>query len=254
MAMSTDNRRVALVTGGASGFGRAIVHRLVADYRIVIADRDTTGLEREAAALREQGRTVLPCTVDVAVKQSVDEMREKVLAAWGRVDLLVNSAGICNVEDFFEITEESWDRMFAINTKGVFLCCQSFGKLMREEQSGVIINIASGAGIGPSPWTSHYGASKAAVLHITCTLATLLGKDHVRVNAILPGTSDTPLFKGLDEDYKRLFNRTYKEELERRTPNTPMGVLIDPEDIANMIAFLASDEARYITNQAITVG
>ncbi len=234
----------ALVTGGASGLGRAIASALAREGAdVCIWDVDPSKGEEAAEALRRLGRRALFMEVDVSVGRRVREAARDVLETWGRLDVLVNNAGICPPRPFEAITEAEWDRVMAVNLKSVFLCSQAFLAVMKRRGSGVVINLGSVAGkVGGIVSGAHYSASKAGVMCLTKSLAREGAPHGVRVNAIAPGVIETEMTRGLSGG-----------DWSGYLAAIPLGRIGKAEDVARVAVFLASEEASYITGEIIDV-
>ena len=254
--------RVAIVTGGASGIGRGIC-LVLADHGadIVVADISVEGAQKVAGEVDAKGHSSMACMTDVTKRTSVHKMMKDALARFGRIDILVNNAGIVGAPGWREVPasrEEDWDIAYEVNVKGVVLCSVAVAEHMKEQRSGKIVNIASGAGRLGSPWFPHYSASKAAVINWTQAHAMELGPYNINVNCICPGVIWTPMW---DIIAQRRLNETPKlEGLSPRqffekhvAPTNPLGREQTPEDVGNAVAFFASDLARNITGQALNV-
>ena len=238
--------QTAIVTGAGKGFGRAIALRLARDgARIVAADIDAAGAEGTAALIRAEGGEATPCAVDVASAVSVEGMMRCALVRGdGRVDVLVNNAGIWRSTPTEETTEEEWNRVLGVNLKGVFLCCRAVIPIMKAQGRGHIVNIASIAARNGGTFSGiHYVASKGGVVAITKKLAKELGSFGIVVNGVNPGHSDTGIMAGVDLTAVR----------DALVKNTPLGRPAEPEDIADVVAFLASDAARFVHGEIIEV-
>ena len=181
------------------------------------------------------------------LKKEIEEMVKKVIEQFGRVDILVNNAGICQFKPFLELTEEDWDRTIDINLKGYFLCAQTVAKEMIKQKSGAIVNIASVAmgqvGIGLLNLT-HYCASKGGVAAMTEALAIELAPYNIRVNAVAPGMIETPMIDPIKQNPESI-----KEMLEE----VPMKRVGKPEEVSNLVLFLASDESSYMTGSTVVI-
>ena len=254
--------RVAVVTGGASGIGRGICQVLAkCGADIAVADLNTEGAEQVASEVAAMGRRSLTCVVDVTNKESVDKMVGDVLACFGKIDILVNDAGVGGLPDWYQYwtpREEDWDRAYQVNVKGLVLTSQAVAPHMQNRSYGKIINIASIAGRQGRPALFHYSASKAAVINLTQALAQQLAPYSINVNSICPGLVWTPLWEQLaqryatfDPDMAGLTKREVFDRIVQR--RIPMKREQTPEDIGKMTAFLASDDAYNITAQAINV-
>ena len=244
-------RRVALVTGAAAGIGLAIARRLAkAGYDIAIADVDSGGAERAAQELRGDGRRTTAIACDVGDRAAAFRMAETAGRALGDVDLLVNNAGIARLGPLASFPEADWRELFRVNVDGVFFCCQAVLPRMAARRQGNIVNIASWNGKLGAPNFGAYSATKAAVISLTQALARELASHGIRVNAVCPGiVAGTPMRAQVE----RLGEAFGLPPSSERAKVIPLGRLATPEDIANAVAFLASDEAAYMTGQAINV-
>ena len=232
----------ALVTGGASGFGAGIVRRFAAEgARVIVADLNTAAAQEVADEVG--GRAV---TVDVSSRASVDAMAAGVLGG-GALDILVNNAGITHLPQPLEdVTEEDFDRVLAVNAKSVYLTARAFVPGMKARGAGVILNIASTAGVSPRPRLNWYNASKGWMITATRAMAVELAPFGVRVNAVNPVAGETPLLA-------RFMGEDTPEMRARFLSTIPMGRFSTPRDIADAALFLCSDEASLITGVALEV-
>lgn len=238
--------RIAVVTGAGSGIGRAIAQRFAeAGATVIAADLDPQAAE--ATALLAPDR-IVPYQVDVRDETSVRALMDSVLARFGRIDILVNNAGIGTTKDIVETELEEWEQVFAVNVRGVFLCCKSALPSMLARRSGVIINIGSVAGLIGIPKRAAYCASKGAVVTLTKQIAIAYVKDGIRCNCICPGTVDTPWVERLVA--RELDPLAARRALEARQP---MGRLVRPEEVAAAALYLASDEAAAVTGSILVV-
>ncbi len=230
--------QTAIVTGAARGFGRAIVRRLArGGARVVMGDINLAGAEETVALVKKDGYEAMAVKTDVASAESVATMVKTALTRYDdRVDILVNNAAIWTNVPTEELAEEEWDRMVDVNMKGVFLCCKSVIPIMKRQKRGHIVNIASIAvRTGGTYAGIHYVASKGGVLAMTKKLAKELGQYGIVVNGVNPGSSPTEMMVGWPQ-----------EVLDGIIKNTPLGRMCAPEDIADTVAFLASDAARFV--------
>ena len=230
--------QVVIVTGGAGGIGSAICRGFANDgHTIVVADFDREGAERLA---KDLGGEAVALQVDVGNKESVGRMVEESLNRFGKIDVLLNGAGIMPRNQVKDITEEEWDRVLRINLKGVFLCSQAVARHMVKINQGRIVSIASGRGVAGAPGAAHYAASKAGVIAFTKSLATELAPHHVLVNAMAPGVTDTAMSQaGFTE-----------EERKRRLALSPLlGGYTPVEDIVGLFRYLISDATKTVTGQ-----
>ena len=193
--------KVAVVTGGARGIGKAIIGRYASEgATCAVADKDLEGARKTAAEIKSSGGKAFAVALDVTSRQGIQEMVDTVVSTAGRIDVLVNNAGVVEIQPIFEITEQSWDRVFDVNVKGLFFTLQTVAKRMVDQnQGGKIINLASEAGQRSDALVVAYGATKAAVIHLTRTAAIALIPYKINVNAISPGVVDTPMWVGVDQ-------------------------------------------------------
>lgn len=237
---------IAVVTGAGSGIGRAIAHRFAeAGATVTAADLDPQAAE--ATALLAPDR-IVPHQVDVRDETSVRALMDSVLARFGRIDILVNNAGIGTTKDVVETELEEWEQVFAVNVRGVFLCCKYALPSMLARRSGVIINIGSVAGLIGIPKRAAYCASKGAVVTLTKQIAIAYVKDGIRCNCICPGTVDTPWVERLVAH--ETDSVAARRALEARQP---MGRLVRPEEVAAAALYLASEEAAAVTGSILVV-
>jgi meso-butanediol dehydrogenase/(S,S)-butanediol dehydrogenase/diacetyl reductase len=235
--------RVAVVTGGARGIGRGIVDALVArGAEVVIADLDPD-LTGDEEAVR----------VDVTDEGSVRDLVQDVIERHGQLDILVNNAGVSRSLPFVDIDEREWDRVFAVNVKGVYLACRAVVPHMMERRYGKIVNISSMVGKEAIPLFVHYSASKFAVLGLTQGLAKEMAPYDVNVNAVCPGVVRTPLWEPLLDQLSATKGITRDEAFGEFVSGIPLGRPQEPEDIGEVVAFLASDRARNMTGQGVNV-
>ncbi len=250
------NDKIAVVTGAGRGMGRAISLQLAeAGANIAVSDINADSLEETATAVKALGRESLAVPTDMGDVDQIDRMIAQAKQAFGRVDIIVNNAGVTKYLDIMEVVEEDWDQIHRVNAKGVFFGMQRAAREMIEQGSGGrIINIASIAGKGYSGTSNAaYAASKGAVLAMTMIAAHQLAKYDINVNAICPGSTLTAM--GVETMAGRAATSGVSlQELEQaRDARIPIGRPNDPEDIAAMARFLAGPGARNITGQSINV-
>jgi len=248
--MATEGRR-ALVTGAATGIGLAIARRLAqAGHDIAIADVDAAGAMRAAREIQARGRRATAVACDVGARGEVLRMAEAVRHALGEIDVLVNNAGIVRLGPLASVGEQDWRDLFRVNVDGVLFCCQAFLPPMMERRGGSIVNIASWNGKLGAPNFGAYSATKAAVISLTQTLAREVASLGIRVNAVCPGIVAGTAMRAEVEREGAAFGLPPSEDRARAIP---VGRLGTPEEVAHVVAFLASDEAAYLTGQAINV-
>lgn len=245
---NTLDGKAAIVTGGAGGIGSAVC-RILAEYgaRLIVADIAEDRAADLAEELRKTGAEVKHTHVDLGEEVSIKAMFHTALEAYGRLDVINNNAALLTPEmaqrdlDIEHMATEDWDLTFRINTRGTMIACREALKIMSSQGSGSIINTASNLALQGNVIQAAYSASKAAVIQLTRSIATSHGKRGIRCNAVLPGLTGTPAALNNLPDELR-------ETVEEETLTPYLGA---PEDIAYLVAFLASDKARYITGQAL---
>lgn len=233
--------KVAIVTGGNQGIGRATALRLAeAGAKVVVASRNQVRNRQVAAEIEQRfQRQAVPLAVDVAERQAVEALVEKVIEEFGQVDILVNNAGICRLsQPFEELEDAAWDAVLDVNVKGVLHCVRAVIPLFKAQKAGKIVNVASLAGeVGGIATAADYVASKAAVIGVTKSLARYLGPYQVNVNAVAPGFIRTSMTEAMQIDVGGI----------------PLRSVGEPEDVAEAICFLASSRSRYITGTTLDV-
>ena len=248
------NQEVAIVTGAGRGIGRAIAFELArmgAD--IVIAELDRVGAERTASDVRGLNRRATVVPTDVTSQKDLQAMAEHTRAEFGRIDILVNNAGIYRAAASVDVTEEHWDAIMNINAKAVFFASQAVLPTMIAQKRGVIVSLASMAGKIGSRTNLPYNASKAAVISITKSLALAHAADGIRVNCVCPGFVETDMWAAVAREQGALLGQSPEEFTRQRVRQVPLGRMERPEDVANVIGFLVSKRAEYITGQALSV-
>ena len=239
--------RAAVVTGGASGIGRAITQALAREgARVAVLDLDEGGARETAAAIERAGGSAAAHRVDVTDVGAVDGAIDAVAARWGGLHVLVNCAGWDKPMPFVETTPEFWDKIIAVNLRGPLACTRAALRHMIKADYGKIVTIASDAGRVGSTGEAVYSAAKGGLIAFTKTVAREVARHHINVNCVCPGPSDTPLFQ------KEFAEKSPKlaESLKRVIPWGRLGV---PDDVAPAVVFLASDDAGFITGQTLSV-
>jgi len=237
--------KVALVTGGTSGLGKAIALGLAEAGAVVIAgSRDPQKVAAMSEELQATGSRSRTMTMNVAEPASVEEVFAKIRETEGRLDLLVNAAGITHKDPAIDMKLEDWERVLRTNLTGTFLCSQAAARLMKENGGGAIVNIASLASFVGLSWVAGYCASKAGVMELTKVLAVEWAEYGIRVNAIAPGVFPTPLNRALIEGTPRG---------KWMQNHAPMGRFGEPREVVGAVVFLCSPAARFITGETIAV-
>ncbi len=240
--------KVAIVTGGGVGIGRAYCFGLAKEgAKVVVADIQEAEAKKVAGEIRQEGGEAFAVAVDVTSANKTQSMAEAALGKYGHIDILVNNAALYSAikkKPFSEISEEEWDKVMAVNLKGLFLCVQAVHPAMKQQGKGKIINISSGTALGGTPFFLHYVTSKAGVIGFTRALARELGSDNISVNAITPGlTISGPQQEGVLTP-EQLADRRRRRSFQRDQ---------HPQDLVGTVIFLASDDSDFITGQTINV-
>lgn len=258
----TTNGRIAVVTGAGAGIGRAIALALAgAGTNVVVTDLDQDAAEKVAAEIQRQGGSAVGMRLDVTQRAEIETVVRAIAHRWGRIDVWCNNAGVSTMNRFIELTDMDWDFNMSVNAKGVFLCSQIVARQMMgqgpptgSELRGKIINTASMAGkAGNAPFLAHYVASKFAVVGLTQAIAGELSPYRITVNAVCPGYVRT----GMQERelaWEAELRGVLPADVSRQyVSDTPLGRLEQPEDVAGVVAFLASPAADFITGESISV-
>jgi NAD(P)-dependent dehydrogenase (short-subunit alcohol dehydrogenase family) len=261
--------KVAVVTGAAQGIGRAIARRFAADgAAVVIVDLDAEGARRAADEISgSTGACATPVALDVSRPADIRAAVDAIVSTHGRIDVLVNNAGVTLTRPFTETTEEEWDRVIDVNQKGTFFCTQIVGSLMiaqapavdrragspSEGCRGWIVNLASISGRRGRPLAAAYAASKAAVISITQSAALFFAPHRIHVNAVSPSVVPTAMWEAIDRDKGRYTGLGQGEAFARMVESIPLKRAGTPEEIAAVVAFLCSADAGYVTGQTINV-
>lgn len=244
--------KVAVITGGARGIGRAIAERYVAEgAAVAVADLDVGEADKTARAL---GANVFAVPLDVTKQASIDSALEAVVERAGGIDVLVNNAAVFDLAPIVEVTEAKWDLLFAVNAKGLFFTLQAAAKRMiAQKRGGKIINMASQAGRRGEALVSVYCATKAAVISLTQSAGLDLIKHKINVNGIAPGVVDTPMWGEVDALFAKYEKRPIGEKKRLVGEAVPYGRMGLPEDHAGAAVFLASSDSDYVVAQTLNV-
>ena len=246
--------KVVLVTGASQGIGEAISLRFAREGADLVLCANEEQIFDVAEKAKKLGSQVLALVADVSNKAQVDSLFKRIQDEFGVLDVSVHNAGIIKIARLAELTEQDWDEVMDVNCKGVFLCCQGAAQLMIPQHRGRIINAASGQARHARAFTPHYAASKAGVVGITQSLALELAPFGISVNAYCPGVINTEMWKYNDHEWGRLLGGYGPGEyLREAVARIPLGRAGSPEEVAGLVTFLASDDASYITGQAIHV-
>ena len=236
--------KVALITGGAQGIGRAIADKLANEgAKIVIVDVMEDAAKKTAEEIsKEKNVESLSLKIDVSSSQETDEMVKKTVEKFGKIDIIINNAGITRDNLLVRMSDEEWDKVIAINLKGVFNCSKAAAKVMMKQRSGKIVNIASVVGLMGNAGQVNYSASKGGVIALTKTLARELASRNINVNAVAPGFIKTAMTDKLSEEAKK-----------KLTDIIPLNRLGEASDVANAVKFLCTEESSYITGEIISI-
>jgi 3-oxoacyl-[acyl-carrier protein] reductase len=241
--------KIAIVTGAASGFGEGIATRFAQEgAHVVVADIDAVRGEAIVTKIADAGGSALLARTDVTVNDDVKAMVDKAVSAFGGLDIMVNNAGMAQInQPMLDVDETTYDRLFEVNCKSVYLSALHTVPVLRERGGGVIINTASTAALRPRPGLAWYNSTKGAVVVMTKSMAVELAPDKIRVNALCPVAGDTPMLGAF------LGGEVTNEMYDKFVSTVPLGRLSTPKDIANVAAFLASDEAEFLTGLCMEV-
>jgi meso-butanediol dehydrogenase/(S,S)-butanediol dehydrogenase/diacetyl reductase len=246
--------KTVVVTGASRGIGLGIAERFAEEgANLVVADRDPR-VEEAAKKIKSLGVDALPVTCDVTNKAEVEKLYEQAAGRFGTVDVSIQNAGIITIDRLEDLSEKDWNRVLAVNTTGVFLCCQAAAKHMIKQGYGRLINSSSAQGRQGFIYTPHYAASKFGVIGLTQSLAKELAPHGITVNAICPGIIETDMWSYNDEHWGKLLGN-YKpgELMQEWIRGVPLKRAGNAKDIAGLVTFLASDDAAYITGQSVNV-
>ena len=237
------NNKVAIVTGASRGIGKAIANQLSnCGAKVVLVARNAEALDSVKESINSQGGNAVAMQGDISSLHSFTEIAANTVSKWERIDILVNNAGTARDNIIMRMKEEDWDHVLNVNLKGCFNGIKAVSRPMIKNKNGRIINITSVIGQIGNAGQSNYAASKAGIIGLTKSIAKELGSRNITVNAVSPGYISTDMTDKLDEEVK-----------EKMKSSIPLGRLGTPQDVANLVCFLASDEAEYITGQTFNV-
>jgi 3-hydroxybutyrate dehydrogenase len=246
--------RVALVTGGAGGIGAGICRAFAREgAAVAVTDLDLEGARRVSAEIAAEGGRALALPIDVTDAAAVARAADDCEQTFGPLEIWVNNAGVSHVVPFLDLSEALWDLELRVNLKGAFIGCQAAIRRMLPRRRGVVLNMSSQSGKTGASQYAAYCASKFGVIGLTQSLALEFARDGIRVNAICPGVVLTALWEGQIEDYARKRGLAVDQVRPYLEEKVPMGRLCTVEDVAGAAVFLASDEAAFITGQAVNV-
>ncbi|PKM92668.1 MAG: 3-oxoacyl-ACP reductase [Elusimicrobia bacterium HGW-Elusimicrobia-4] len=236
--------KVAIITGGAQGIGMAIAEKLADEgAKIVIVDVMEEAAKKTAEEIsKAQNVETASLKVDVSSSIETEQMIKKTVEKFGKIDIMINNAGITRDNLLIRMSDDEWDKVISINLKGVFNCSKAAAKIMMKQRAGKIVNIASVVGLMGNAGQANYSASKGGVIALTKTMARELASRNINVNAVAPGFIKTAMTEKLPEDAKK-----------KLTDLIPLTRLGNPSDVANIVAFLCTDESSYITGEVISV-
>jgi meso-butanediol dehydrogenase/(S,S)-butanediol dehydrogenase/diacetyl reductase len=255
MAEGKLQGKTAIVTGGARGIGRAIALQLARDgASVLVTDLNEAGAKGVEKEITAAGGTAVSLRSDVADEASVVTSVARAVERFSRLDIMVANAGIIQIKPILEMTLADWERTMAVNTTGVFLCFREAARQMvAQGNGGRLLATASIAAKRGSPFQAHYQASKSAVVGFVRSAAWEFGSHGITVNCYCPGIVDTDMWQLIDRDRGRLLGKEPGELIKEMATHSPLGRVEVPEDVAPLVSFLASEESRYITGQAINV-
>jgi meso-butanediol dehydrogenase/(S,S)-butanediol dehydrogenase/diacetyl reductase len=252
--MKRFEERTVVITGASRGIGKGIAKRFADEGASLVLAANEPSVDAVAEEFRAAGAKAISYVCDVTNKAEVDGLYDQALSRFGKIDVSIQNAGVITIARIEELPEKDWDKIMAVNTKGVFLCCQAAAIRMKPKKFGRIINTASGQARQGFIFTPHYAASKFGVVGLTQSLAKELASDNITVNAFCPGIIETDMWAYNDAAWGKLLGN-YKpgELMQEWVRNIPMKRAGKAEDVAGLVTFLASDDAAYITGQTINV-
>jgi meso-butanediol dehydrogenase / (S,S)-butanediol dehydrogenase / diacetyl reductase len=252
--MRRFERKTVLITGASRGIGKGLALRFAREGANVAVAANEDPVHEVAEEINRSGGRAVSVICDVTNKAEVEKLFDRVIGEFGTLDVSIQNAGVITIAKIEDLTEQEWDKIMAVNTKGVFLCCQAAAVRMKQQKFGRIINTASGQARQGFIYTPHYAASKFGVVGITQSLAKELAPFNITVNAFCPGIIDTDMWAYNDSAWGKLLGNYQPGELMQEwVNNIPLKRVGKAEDVAGLVTFLASDDAAYITGQTINV-
>ncbi|MDH5453800.1 MAG: glucose 1-dehydrogenase [Paracoccaceae bacterium] len=259
--------KIAIVTGAGQGIGKAVALRLAEEAAdVIVADINTQTAEQTAEEIRVLGRRALSYSIDVANVTEIQAMVDNAVAEFGRIDILINAAGVAQTGMFLDLTEQQWDRVVDVNLKGTTFCIQAVGRQMirqvpekvraagRADRSyGKIVNFSSISGRHGRATQVPYAASKAAIISVTQSAALAFAPYNINVNAVCPGVIPTPMWEQIDQDRGRISGLAPGESIKSFIERIPLKRAGSVEDVAGVVAFLCSADSDYMTGQTLNV-
>jgi len=235
--------KIVVVTGGSRGIGKATCLRFAEEgATVIVVSRNQFDIDDTVNEIKKRGGESLGITADVTIRKQIDSMITKILDKYGRIDVLINNAGVTADAKLEKMTDDQWDEVIDVNLKGVYMCSQAVIEVMKQQEAGVILNTSSVVGLYGNFGQTNYAASKWGVIGMTKTWAKEFGKYGIRVNAIAPGFTMTEMVKKMPNTV-----------LEKMRKKSPLNMLAEPIDIANAFLYLASNEARFITGAVLSI-
>lgn len=247
-------KKVAIVTGAGGGIGRAIALRLARDgFRVALSDLNYTTICSVSEEIEELGQESMAIQSDVSDRNQVFSMVSQVVDHFGRLDVMVANAGIVQVKPMLDITEQDMDQIFRINVFGTLYCMQAAAQQMIKQKGGKIINASSTSGKRGVEFLGHYAGTKFSIIGMTQSAAKEWAPYGITVNAYCPGIVGTSMWEKIDRQMSEYFNVPIGETLKKKIEGIPLGRVEQPEDIANYVSFLASEDSNYMTGQAVVI-
>ncbi len=246
--------KIAIITGGARGIGQAVAYNMASHgAKVAIFDLNEEGLKETVDNIQKKGGSAVYCVMDVSKKVECEASVEMVVKKYGTVDILANCAGIIRASKLIDLSEKDWNTVIDVNLKGSFFLSQIAGRIMIEQKSGKIVNIASQAAKIGEAGNGVYCVSKAGIMMLTQVLALELAEYNINVNAVCPGYTDTIIMQKVFDERGPLMGMAPEEYEKNLLKEVPLGRMAKPDEIGELMSFLASDRASYITGVSVTI-